>query len=249
MCVWRWIIKAPGSQVVDLIDPEWNAVYLDDGDCEFLKLFMLPWISLLVPCASPCPDLPLSDECAAVHTLWPVKISSDARFPSRRCSRHPLSEPLSLKNASSALPLLLLSFLGEAWYSSVREPLCSEARRRAWGSLSKWVSGKCGSRTIWRSWAVATNESAEARRGLLMGLARGVSSIKLITSSRLKHPSSSSERWGRGRERVPSELLRARWWRLLSSWHDARLLRRLSWRFEVYRGTPIMSSVEPQRCR
>lgn len=212
---------------------EWNTVYLDEGDCEFLKLFMLPWISLLVTCASPCPDFPLSDECAVVHTLWPVKISSDARFPSRRCSRHPLSDPHSLKPTSSALPLLLLSFRGEPWCSSVREPLCSEARRSAWGSRSKCVSGKCGSRIIWRSWVPATNESADARRGLLIGLARGVSSMKLITSSRLKHPKLSSERWGRGRERVPSELLRARWWRLLSSWHDTRLLRRLSWRFEV----------------
>lgn len=215
------------------MEPEWNAEYLDDGDCEFLKLFMLPWISLLVTFPSPCPDFPLSDECAAVHTLWPVKMSSEARFLSRRCSRHPLSNPHSLRPSSTALPLLLLSFLGELWCSSVREPLCSEARRRAWGSRSKCVSGKCGSRIIWCSWVAETNESADARRGLLIGLARGVSSIKLITSSRLKQPKSSSERWGRGRERVPSELLRACWWRMLSSWYETRLLRRLSWRFEV----------------
>lgn len=171
----------------------------DDTDGVLTKLFVLPLLSALLRCfwraqSTPAPapfPLPVLDlECRGVFRLHPGELPSHCFLPSDRCSRLSFLDP----QAPGLFFLPGLSSLGEP---SGEEPrvlllLCSESRLSAWGSHSKSVSGKWGRMTVCWSYTLGMREMVDERRGLLLGLGNGVSSIKLITSSRLKHRSSSS---------------------------------------------------------
>lgn len=189
-------------QVVEPTESEWKVYPEDDPEGMLTKLFVLPLLSALLRCfcftqsaaaldASPPPVLGLLPEWPGVLSLCLGEPPPSCCPLSRWLLLQPFPEPQApwlalpgdlsgLGEPSGELPLLLLLLL------------CSEDRLSTWGSRSKSVSGKWGRMTGCCSYTLGMREMVDVRRGLLLGLGTGVSSIKLITSSRLKHRSSSS---------------------------------------------------------
>lgn len=189
------------AQLAEPTESERKVMYPeDDAEGVLTKLFVLPLLSPLLRCfwcpqsapaaaLAPPPVLGLLDD-PAVCWMRPGEPTSQCGFPSRVRSLQLFPEP----HTPGLFFPAGLSALGETWdvFSRLLLLLYSESRLRAWGSHSKSVSRNRGRMTVCWSYTLGISEMLDARRGLFLGLGSGVSSIKLITSSRLKHRSSSS---------------------------------------------------------